>query len=75
MRLLKSSVETSHIPVILLTALSEREDIVYGLEAGATDYIIKPFDLSVLKARLRNVLQHRQRFRLRSFPWGRKRKK
>ena len=71
-RLLKSSVETSHIPVILLTALSEREDIVYGLEAGATDYIIKPFDLSVLKARLRNVLQHRQRFRLEVLSMGEK---
>lgn len=63
-RILKSSLDTSHIPVILLTALSEREDIIYGLEAGANDYIIKPFDLSVLKARLRNVLQNRQRFRV-----------
>ena len=62
-RILKSSVDTSHIPVVLLTALGEREDIIYGLEAGANDYIIKPFDLSVLKARLRNVLQNRQRFR------------
>ena len=62
-RTLKSSVDTSHIPVVLLTALGEREDIIYGLEAGADDYIIKPFDLSVLKARLRIVLQNRQRFR------------
>ena len=42
-RTLKSSVDTSHIPVVLLTALGEREDIIYGLEAGADDYIIKPF--------------------------------
>ena len=42
--------DTSHIPIILLTALSERENIIFGLEAGANDYIIKPFDLSVLKA-------------------------
>lgn len=62
-RMLKSSVDTSHIPVVLLTALCAREDIVYGLEAGANDYIVKPFDLRVLKARLRNVLQDRQRFR------------
>mgnify|MGYP000102060088 FL=1 len=48
-RILKSSVDTSHIPIILLTALSERENIIFGLEAGANDYIIKPFDLSVLK--------------------------
>lgn len=39
-RILKSSVETSHIPVILLTALCERENIILGLEAGANDYII-----------------------------------
>lgn len=62
-RILKSSVDTSHIPVILLTALSERENIIVGLEAGATDYIIKPFDLSVLKVRLRNILQSRQQLR------------
>lgn len=59
-RILKSSVETSHIPVILLTALSERENIVFGLEAGASDYIIKPFDLTVLKVRIRNILKNRQ---------------
>lgn len=62
-RLLKSSVDTSHIPVILLTALSERENIIFGLEAGANDYIVKPFDLSVLKARIRNILQNRQHLR------------
>lgn len=62
-RILKSSVETSHIPIILLTALSERENIIFGLEAGANDYIIKPFDLSVLKVRIRNILQNRQRLR------------
>lgn len=62
-RILKSSVETSHIPVILLTALCERENIILGLESGANDYIIKPFDLSVLKVRLRNILQSRQHLR------------
>ena len=62
-RMLKSSVDTSHIPIVLLTGLCTRQDIIYGLEAGANDYIIKPFDLSVLKARLRNILQERQRVR------------
>ena len=62
-RILKSSVDTSHIPIILLTALSERENIIFGLEAGANDYIIKPFDLSVLKVRIRNILQNRQHLR------------
>ena len=62
-RMLKSSVETSHIPVILLTALDEREAVIAGLEAGANDYIIKPFDFSVLKVRIRNILQNRQNLR------------
>lgn len=62
-RILKSSIETSHIPIILLTALSEREYVISGLEAGANDYIIKPFDFSVLKVRIRNILQNRQHLR------------
>ena len=62
-RILKSSVATSHIPVILLTAMSAREAIVHGLEAGASDYIIKPFDIVVLKARIRNILKRRDSFR------------
>lgn len=41
----------------------ERENIIFGLEAGANDYIIKPFDLSVLKVRIRNILQNRQHLR------------
>jgi DNA-binding response OmpR family regulator len=62
-RRLKRSIETSHIPVVLLSRLGESIDIIHGLEAGATDYIVKPFDLSVLKARLHNILLNRQRLR------------
>ena len=62
-RVVKGNLDTSHIPIILLTALSERENIIFGLEAGANDYIIKPFDLSVLKVRIRNILQNRQHLR------------
>lgn len=58
---IKSSVETSHIPVVLLSGLSERENIILGLESGASDYIVKPFDISVLRLRLRNILKMRQR--------------
>ncbi|MDR1201833.1 MAG: DNA-binding response regulator [Tannerellaceae bacterium] len=60
---LKSSMETSHIPVIFLTALNEKENIIMGLESGADDYIVKPFDIMVLKARIRNILQNREKFR------------
>ncbi|MDR0507850.1 MAG: DNA-binding response regulator [Dysgonamonadaceae bacterium] len=62
-RILKSAIETSHIPVILLSALNEKENIIFGLEAGANDYIVKPFDFDILKARIRNILQSREQLR------------
>lgn len=60
---LKGNIETSHIPVILLTALGTKENIISGLESGADDYIVKPFELSVLKARIKNILSRRQALR------------
>lgn len=62
-RTLKSSVATSHIPVILLAAIAAREAIVHGLEAGASDYILKPCDPEVMKARIKNILRLRNSFR------------
>ncbi|MDR1499723.1 MAG: helix-turn-helix domain-containing protein [Tannerellaceae bacterium] len=62
-RILKSSMETSHIPVILLTALRTKEDIILGLEAGADDYMTKPFDFTVLRTRIRNILDNREKLR------------
>ncbi len=62
-RILKSSVDTSHIPVVLLTGLGEREQIIKGLQAGANDYIVKPFDLPELRLRLRNLLANREKMR------------
>jgi DNA-binding response OmpR family regulator len=47
-------------PVIMLTARHSAEDRVQGLEAGADDYIIKPFDLAELLARVRSVLRRRR---------------
>lgn len=49
--------EFSTIPVIMLTAKGEDEDIVYGLELGADDYIPKPFSPRVLSSRVRAVLR------------------
>jgi DNA-binding response OmpR family regulator len=46
------------IPVIFLTARRKELDEVLGLELGADDYVTKPFDLSVLLARIKNVLRH-----------------
>jgi DNA-binding response OmpR family regulator len=62
-RTLKSSVGTSHMPIILMSALNDKENIIYGLEAGANDYIVKPFDFDILKARIRNILQSREQLR------------
>ena len=54
---LKSNIETCHIPLILLTSLAEREDIIKGLNAGADDYITKPFNPPNLLARIGVVLK------------------
>lgn len=48
---------TSAIPVILLTAMADYRDRVTGLEAGADDYVVKPFDPAELAARIRTVLR------------------
>jgi two-component system, OmpR family, alkaline phosphatase synthesis response regulator PhoP len=47
------------VPVLLLTARDGKEDMVEGLDAGADDYIAKPFDLNILLARLRSLLRSR----------------
>jgi DNA-binding response OmpR family regulator len=49
--------QTSDIPIIMLTALGEIEDKVTGLDAGANDYLVKPFSLSELLARIRAQLR------------------
>lgn len=59
-RLTKSTFETSHIPVILLTALSEKTDQLKGLGLGADDYLTKPFDMVILIQRIRSIIQNRE---------------
>ncbi|RUO40125.1 phosphate regulon transcriptional regulatory protein PhoB [Aliidiomarina taiwanensis] len=56
-RFIKSAEHLKHIPIIMLTARSEEEDKVQGLEAGADDYVTKPFSPKELKARVRAVLR------------------
>lgn len=56
-RTIKSAEHLKHIPIIMLTARSEEEDKVLGLEAGADDYVTKPFSPKELKARVRAVLR------------------
>lgn len=56
---IKSDIETSHIPVILLTALSDEKNMLKGLDKGADAYITKPFSVNVLKANIRSILRNR----------------
>ncbi|MGG7664573.1 hybrid sensor histidine kinase/response regulator transcription factor [Dyadobacter sp. BHUBP1] len=58
---IKSNMETSHIPVVLLTAKSALESRVEGLELGADDYITKPFHMPELRLRIRNLLDRQAR--------------
>ncbi|MFB0536643.1 MAG: response regulator transcription factor [Anaerolineae bacterium] len=56
-RQLHNSFQTSHIPVICLTEKREQVNKIEGLEAGAIDYVTKPFNLHELKLRVRNALR------------------
>ncbi|WP_291862608.1 ATP-binding protein, partial [Marinilabilia sp.] len=62
-RSLKSESKTSHIPLILLTAKVSSEQEAEGLEAGADDYITKPFNYEVLELKIRKQIDIRQQFR------------
>lgn len=57
---IKENPQLNHIPVILLTARSMISQIEEGLECGADDYIAKPFYISLLKARIKNILTLRE---------------
>ena len=58
-KIVKSNIETSHIPVILLTALSDEKSILDGINIGADEYITKPFNIGILKATITNILTNR----------------
>lgn len=60
-RRIKENIETSHIPIILLTAWSTDEGRATGYKAGADSYIAKPFDMEVLLARISNLLEKQEK--------------
>ena len=60
---LKHDERTSHIPVIMLSALTTAENQLAGIDAGADDYITKPFDVGLLKAKVDNLLSIRKALR------------
>jgi signal transduction histidine kinase/DNA-binding response OmpR family regulator len=64
-RRLRADPETAGIPVIMLTARAEAADEVTGLQAGADDYVTKPFDADVLRARVAGLIETRKRLRWR----------
>lgn len=55
----EKDIETSHIPIILLTALSTDKNIIEGLQSGADEYIVKPFNIGILRATIANLLANR----------------
>ena len=59
-RRIKSTYETSHIPVILLTALSDKTNQLHGLELGADNYLTKPFDMALLASRITSIIRNRR---------------
>lgn len=64
-RLMKTDLETSHIPIILLTARTLEEDQIEGYENGADGYLSKPFSINVLRSRIHNLLAAKNRLRQR----------
>lgn len=62
-RRLKSELQTSHIPVILLTACSLDEQRIQGYDGGADSYISKPFNSQVLQSRIKNLIDSTRRIR------------
>jgi signal transduction histidine kinase len=59
-RRLKSEPALRSIPILMMSARDMREDIVHGLDAGADDYLTKPFDLRIVAARVRSAVRAKQ---------------
>lgn len=57
---IKSNIDTSHIAVVLISALSDQQSIVKGLSVKADAYITKPFDIQIMEMTLRNLVENRQ---------------
>ncbi len=60
-KFIRSDSSTKDIPIIMVTALTQAENIIEGLDAGADDYITKPFDMDILLARIRAQLRRKEK--------------
>ena len=59
--ILKNDSDTENIPIIMLSAKGEENDIIRGLEVGADDYVTKPFSISILSARIKRLLKRNKK--------------
>jgi len=59
-RTLKKDKSTRHIPILMLTVADSKKDIIKGLDAGAIDYVTKPFFLPEVKARINSIVRHKK---------------
>ena len=59
-RRIKTDPSTSHIPVIMLTSLSDKSDQIHGLGVGADNYLVKPFDMDLLAGRIISLILNRR---------------
>lgn len=59
-REIKQNPDTAQIPVVMLTAKVESEDVITGIEAGADDYITKPFDVEILRSKINSLMKKRE---------------
>jgi len=62
-RLVKQDIRISHIPIILLTAKAGEDNKYHGLEAGAEDYIAKPFNMEMLSLKVSRIIERQQKTR------------
>lgn len=67
-RRLKSELQTSHIPVMMLTAYAMDEQRIQGYDSGADAYLTKPFSAKLLLTRIRNLIDNRKRLKLLNDP-------
>jgi CheY-like chemotaxis protein/two-component sensor histidine kinase len=61
---LKKELSTSHIPIILLTALTGEVNMLEGMQLGADDYIEKPFSIDILRLKIKNIIDSRNRLKV-----------
>ena len=73
-RLIKSTFETSHIPVVLLTALAGKAEQLHGLGLGADNYLTKPFDMALVTQSVRSIIQNRKAVKNKAFKLSEKNK-